>query len=299
MTVFHRTDVTLHSAPDRAAAASARSDARRAAVVDLGSNSVRLVVFEGLGRNPVAVFNEKAVLRLGRGLEASGRLNEEAVVQALQVMQRYNAIARAMGADPFEVLATAAVRDASNGPDFVAELQTRMPGVPIRILSAACSTGQEAYSTAIVLKELLRDFRGYDIRIMGLDISDAAVAQASYAHFSRMELDRGMAPDKLARYFEPVGDRWKVRDELRATATFRCANLLKPIASPAPFDIIFCRNVAIYFTEPDRIRLFRNLGRTLARDGALIIGATESITGLCPEFEPKRYLRAVFYQKRE
>ena len=134
---------------------------------------------------------------------------------------------------------------------------------------------------------------------MGLDISDAAVAQASYAHFSRMELDRGMAPDKLARYFEPVGDRWKVRDELRATATFRCANLLKPIASPAPFDIIFCRNVAIYFTEPDRIRLFRNLGRTLARDGALIIGATESITGLCPEFEPKRYLRAVFYQKRE
>ena len=127
--------MTLHSAPDRAAAASARSDARRAAVVDLGSNSVRLVVFEGLGRNPVAVFNEKAVLRLGRGLEASGRLNEEAVVQALQVMQRYNAIARAMGADPFEVLATAAVRDASNGPDFVAELQTRMPGVPIRILS--------------------------------------------------------------------------------------------------------------------------------------------------------------------
>jgi chemotaxis protein methyltransferase CheR len=171
--------------------------------------------------------------------------------------------------------------------------------VPIRILSAACSTGQEAYSTAIVLKELLGDFRGYDIRILGLDISDAAVAQASYATFSRMELDRGMAPDKLARHFEPAGDRWKIRDELRATAIFRRANLLEPVPAPAPLDIIFCRNVAIYFTEPDKIRLFRNLGRTLARDGALIIGATESITGLCPEFEPKRYLRSVFYQKRD
>jgi chemotaxis protein methyltransferase CheR len=170
--------------------------------------------------------------------------------------------------------------------------------VPIRILSAACSTGQEAYSTAIVLKELLGDFRGYDIRILGMDISDAAIAQASYAHFSRMELDRGMAPDKLARHFEPAGDRWKVRDDLRATATFRRANLLEPIVAPVSFDIIFCRNVAIYFTEADKVRLFKNLGRALARDGALIIGATESITGLCPEFEPKRYLRAIFYQKK-
>jgi chemotaxis protein methyltransferase CheR len=171
--------------------------------------------------------------------------------------------------------------------------------VPIRILSAACSTGQEAYSTAIVLKELLGDFRGYDIRILGVDISDAAVAQASYAHFTQLELGRGMAPDKLARHFEPAGDRWKVRDELRATATFRRANLLEPLASPAPFDVVFCRNVAIYFTESDKIRLFRNLGRALARDGALIIGSTESITGLCPEFEPKRYLRSVFYQKKD
>ena len=107
----------------------------RAAVVDLGSNSVRLVVFEGSGRNPLAVFNEKAVLRLGRGLEATGKLNQEAVTQAVQVMKRYAAIARAMGAEPFEVLATAAVRDASNGREFVHLLQHHMPGVPIRILS--------------------------------------------------------------------------------------------------------------------------------------------------------------------
>jgi chemotaxis protein methyltransferase CheR len=168
--------------------------------------------------------------------------------------------------------------------------------VPIRIWSAACSSGQEAYSTGIVLKELLGDLSNYDVRILGTDISDKIVAQASYGHFTKLELDRGLAPDKLARFFVQSGDRWKIRDEIRAFATFRTMNLLQPFSFPAPFDIIFCRNVAIYFTEPDKARLFLNLARCLARDGALIIGSTESITGLCPEFEPKRYLRTVFYQ---
>lgn len=107
----------------------------RSAVVDLGSNSVRLVVFEGRDRNPVAIFNEKAVLRLGKGLQQTGRLNEEGTEQAVTVLARYHAVARAMHADPFEVLATAAVRDAENGPQFVAGLQAAMPEVPIRVLT--------------------------------------------------------------------------------------------------------------------------------------------------------------------
>jgi exopolyphosphatase / guanosine-5'-triphosphate,3'-diphosphate pyrophosphatase len=112
-------------------------DLPRSAVVDLGSNSVRLVVFEGLRRNPLAIFNEKAVLRLGSGLSASGRLDDAAAVRAMEVLHRYHAIARAMGAEAFEVLATAAVRDATNGAEFVAALAARMPGVPIRVLSGA------------------------------------------------------------------------------------------------------------------------------------------------------------------
>ena len=98
----------------------------RCGIVDLGSNSVRLVVFEGRGRNPQAIFNEKAVLGLGRGLQNSGRLNEEAIGTALTVMGRYAAIGRAMRADPLEVLATAAVRDATNGPAFVDALGARI-----------------------------------------------------------------------------------------------------------------------------------------------------------------------------
>lgn len=182
-------------------------------------------------------------------------------------------------------------------PDLI-DRRTRagMRSVPIRIWSAACSTGQEAYSTAIVLKELLGDMRNFDVRILGTDISDRAVAAASHGYFSRLELDRGMPADKVNKYFVAEGGRWKVRDEIRAMASFRTMNLLEPFVFPAPFDLVFCRNVAIYFSEPDKVRLYRNIGRALARDGCLIIGATESISGLCPEFEPKRYLRSVYYQ---
>jgi chemotaxis protein methyltransferase CheR len=168
--------------------------------------------------------------------------------------------------------------------------------IPIRIWSAACSTGQEAYSTAIVLKELLGDLTRFDIRILGTDISNKVVAQASYGEYSRHDLERGLPPETLARHFMVSGDRWKVRDEIRAMATFRTMNLLEPFSFPSQFDIIFCRNVAIYFSEADKTRLFRNLARYLAKDGALIIGSTESISGLCPELESKRYLRSVFYQ---
>ena len=114
---------------------SARKPPRRTAVVDLGSNSVRLVVFEGVARNPVSIFNEKAVLRLGRGLESSGRLNEEGVEGAIGVMARFETVVRGMGADLFEVLATAAVRDAENGGAFVEMLRDAIPSATIRILS--------------------------------------------------------------------------------------------------------------------------------------------------------------------
>lgn len=181
-------------------------------------------------------------------------------------------------------------------PDLIDRRSRNGGRITLRIWSAACSTGQEAYSTAIVLKELLGDLTRYDIRILGTDISNKVVAQASYGEYSRLELERGLPQETLARHFIASGDRWKVRDEIRALTTFRTMNLLEPFAFPYAFDIIFCRNVAIYFTETDKARLFQNLGKYLAKDGCLIIGSTESITGLCPDLEPKRYLRSVFYQ---
>lgn len=117
---------------------------RRAGVVDLGSNSVRLVVFEGLSRNPSAIFNEKAILGLGRGLQATGRLNEDAIAHSVLVMERYVAVARSMGANPIEVLATAAVRDAENGEAYVTMLRRRFPGLGIRVLTGREEAGLSA-----------------------------------------------------------------------------------------------------------------------------------------------------------
>jgi chemotaxis protein methyltransferase CheR len=100
-------------------------------------------------------------------------------------------------------------------------------------------------------------------------------------------------------YFSKQDDGWKIRDEIRAMASFRILNLLQPFSFPAPFDMVFCRNVAIYFTEEHRAQLFRNIQKCMAKDGALIIGSTESLSGLCPDLESKRYLRSVYYQQRQ
>jgi exopolyphosphatase/guanosine-5'-triphosphate,3'-diphosphate pyrophosphatase len=116
---------------------SAGNKPPRLAVVDVGSNSVRLVVFEGATRNPLPIFNEKAVLRLGRGLESTGSLSESAMADTLKILRRYHAIARAMGVEMMEVLATSAVREANNRADFVAQIKNTLPGIEVRVLSGS------------------------------------------------------------------------------------------------------------------------------------------------------------------
>ena len=168
--------------------------------------------------------------------------------------------------------------------------------VTLRIWSAACSTGQEVYSTAIVCRETLPDANKFDVRILGTDISDKVLAQASYGKYTKLEIDRGFPADKVAAYFQSEGSDYKVRDSIRAMSTFKAINLLEPLVFPAKFDVVFCRNVAIYFSDADKRRLYDSLSRVLASDGCLIIGSTESLTGICPRFEAKRYLRSIFYQ---
>jgi chemotaxis protein methyltransferase CheR len=168
----------------------------------------------------------------------------------------------------------------------------------IKIWSAASSTGQELYSIAIIIKELLRDLSRYNINLLGTDISDNAVAQASYGKYNKFEIERGLDGNMLRKYFTPFGDSWKIKDEVRAMVNFRKFNLMQPFSSLGKFDIIFCRNVAIYFTLEDRKKLFNKIADSLADDGFLLIGSTESLTGICPRFEPKRHLRSIFYQKK-
>ncbi len=167
---------------------------------------------------------------------------------------------------------------------------------PLKIWSAASSTGQELYSVAIILQELLGDLSKYSIKLLGTDISDAAVAQASGGKYNKFEIERGLAIDMLKKYFTMTGQTWKVNDQIRAMATFRKLNLMLPFTGLGKFDVILCRNVAIYFTLEDRKKLFNKIADSLEPDGYLIIGSTESLTAICPQFIPKRHLRSIFYQ---
>ena len=168
----------------------------------------------------------------------------------------------------------------------------------IKIWSAAASTGQELYSIAIVIKELLKDNPDYAFTLLGTDISDAAIAQASYGKYNRFEIERGLDKKYLQKFFTLFGDSWKIKDEIRAMVNFRKFNLMHPFTALGKFDIIFCRNVAIYFTLDDRKKLFNKLADNLVDDGYLVIGSTESLSGVCPRFIPKRHLRSIFYQKQ-
>jgi len=196
-------------------------------------------------------------------------------------------------AGPFEVLQHKIL------PDLIDRRTEKSSGllpIPIRIWSAACSTGQEVYSIAIVLKELLSDLKEYNVKLLGTDISDSAIGQASYGTYNKFEIERGLSKETLQKYFISNGGNWKISDEIRAMVSFTKRNILKPFVGLGKLDIIFCRNVAIYFNLEERKKLFENIADVLEPDGFLIIGSTESLTGICPIFEPKRYLRTIYYQ---
>ncbi len=183
-------------------------------------------------------------------------------------------------------------------------IDLRAPSSPrlktnIKIWSAASSTGQELYSVAMTIRDLLgSQLDSYNFRLLGSDISDSVVKQASYGKYNKFEIERGLPKPTLQKHFTLFGDSWKVKDELRGMVNFRKLNLMLPFTGLGKHDIILCRNVAIYFTLQDRKILFNKLADCLADDGYLIIGSTESLTGVCPRFVPKRHLRSIFYQKK-
>lgn len=168
--------------------------------------------------------------------------------------------------------------------------------IPIRIWSAACATGQEVYSVAILLKELLPSMEAYRITLLGTDISSKALAIASAGLYNGFEMSRGMPLEKRDRYFIPYGSQWKIIDEIRAMASFRKMNLLHSFSGMGRFDIILLRNVAIYFSMEMRKILYHKICTVLEPDGFLLLGASESLTGSCSELLPRRYLKSIFYQ---
>ncbi len=195
---------------------------------------------------------------------------------------------------PFELLQHKII------PDLVDKRNTASQGkqpIQIRIWSAASSTGQEVYSIAIVLKELYLESPRYDIKLLGTDISNDAIAKASYGRYNKFEVARGLTSSRLGKYFNKDGeDSWRIKDEIRSVAGFKKMNLMEPFPGVGQFDVILCRNVAIYFTQEDRQKLYEKIAGALAPDGYLLIGSTESLSNETTLFAPQKYLKSFFYQ---
>lgn len=179
-------------------------------------------------------------------------------------------------------------------PDW--QVNQGQPRGHLNIWSCACSTGQEVYSIAITLMEFFKEnFPGHTIKIKASDISDSAIVKASRGQYSNYEVSRGLDALQLKRYFTREEAHWKIKDELRSMAYFEKMNLLQPKVEFGRFDIIFCRNVAIYFSKTDRQRLFQRLSSCLNDKGVLIIGATESLFDVNEQLKRVEYNGTAYY----
>ncbi|MCC7427881.1 MAG: protein-glutamate O-methyltransferase CheR [Alphaproteobacteria bacterium] len=161
----------------------------------------------------------------------------------------------------------------------------RAPSQPLRIWSAASSSGQEVYSIAIVMAELAPALGGRPVEILATDISGEMVARTQAGLYTQFEVQRGLPVQKLIKWFRKDGERWRVTDSLRAMVQARCWNLLDDPAPLGRFDIVFCRNVLIYFDQPTKARVLERIARALAPDGALYLGGAESVIGLTAAVE--------------
>lgn len=175
----------------------------------------------------------------------------------------------------------------------------KKPGDRIRIWSVPCSTGEEPYSIAIWLLENWHLVDAYNVEIVGSDIDSAVLRDARLGEYGKRAVSR-LPNDLRERYFESFGDeRWRIIQDLRESVSFRAANLIdsETIAAEGAFDIIFCRNVLIYFDDESRRRTVENLHGALAPGGYLCLGHTESMNRISERFEVARFEDAVVYRR--
>ncbi|HXH45569.1 MAG TPA: protein-glutamate O-methyltransferase CheR [Bradyrhizobium sp.] len=156
----------------------------------------------------------------------------------------------------------------------------------VRIWCAAGSTGQEPYSLAMCLKEMGAALTGWRIEIIATDLSQEVLEKAKAGVYSQFEVQRGLPIQMLVKYFKQTGETWQVNPELRAMIQHRQLNLLHDFAQLGTFDVIFCRNVLIYFDQDTKINIFNRLARQIEPDGFLVLGAAETVVGLTDTFRP-------------
>lgn len=190
-------------------------------------------------------------------------------------------------ADPFTTLRTTV---------FPA-LAQRRPTRQLRVWSAACSSGQEAYSISMVAAETPQ-LTGCRLEVIGTDLSEEMVRRASTGEYSQLEVNRGLPATSLVRHFERAGTGWRIHPSLREGVSFRTANLTRPFPAMGRFDVVFLRNVLIYFDVETKRDILRRVREVMAPDGYLFLGAAEMTMGVDDTWDRIPAGRSSVYQSR-
>jgi chemotaxis protein methyltransferase CheR len=186
---------------------------------------------------------------------------------------------------PFDLLARAAL-------PRLAELRQKTKR--LTIWSAGCSTGQEAYSLAMLFAEDPVKWAGWTIDILGTDVSERAVRQARDGVYTQFEVQRGLGINQMIRWFEETEKGWRAVEHLRRNVRFQVQNLLEPPPHPASFDIVLCRNVLLYLNSERRGQVFDRIANAMPSDGWLMLGAGETVIGQTKRFEADPQARGLY-----
>ena len=173
-------------------------------------------------------------------------------------------------------------------------LKARATKRHIRIWCAAASTGQEPYSLAMILKEMGPAIAGWRFEIIGTDLSGEVLERAKAGVYTQFEVQRGLPIQMLLKYFQQNGDQWTISQEIRSMVHYRTLNLLNDFSALGQFDIVYCRNVLIYFDQPTKVDVLNRTAKLLAPDGYLLLGAAETVVGLTEAFKPVTERRGLY-----
>jgi chemotaxis protein methyltransferase CheR len=164
----------------------------------------------------------------------------------------------------------------------------------LRIWSAACSSGQEPYTLAMILKEEAARLSGWKFEIIATDLSTEILAKAQEGLYSQFEVQRGLPITLLMKYFAQEGEKWRISDEIRRMVTFKPFNLLESPAVLGNFDVVFCRNVLIYFDQQTKGQVLGRISKIMPADGFLYLGGAETVLGISDAFEVMPGQRGVY-----
>ena len=164
----------------------------------------------------------------------------------------------------------------------------------IRIWCTAASTGQEPYSLAMLIKGMGAAVAGFRFEIVATDLASEVLEKAKAGIYSQFEVQRGLPVQLLVKFFSQQGESWQLAPELRSMVQFRSLNLLNDFSPLGTFDIVFCRNVLIYFDQDNKIAVLNRVARQIADDGYLVLGAAETVIGLTDAFKPLADRRGLY-----